>query len=89
MKAPHCVITGCALKVNGRFVAGDLFDAGTCFVFHGNVHEGEPAWMGETVYDRVLEPFDWWERRGVFVIPKEYAAMNRAAADYIGAVGRL
>lgn len=82
-----CVITGCALVTGDGWLAGDLFDTGgDDWVFSGNWDHRRslPEWQrGEPVYVRVLQPEDWWERRGVFVIPKRCAGANDAAREYI------
>jgi hypothetical protein len=87
---PRCVITGCALIVDNEWVAGDLFDAGTHWVFNGNVDLPDrslpPRWMpmSEAHYKKTLSPLDWWEKRGVFFIDKAVANLNEAALAYIG-----
>jgi hypothetical protein len=85
----QCEITGCALIHGDEWVAGDLFDAGTHWVFNGNVElQGSrsiPLWMpiSEAHYTKTISPLDWWEKRGVFVIEKSKANMNQKAIDYI------
>ena len=83
-----CIITGCSLVDTGeRWVSGDLFDAGTHYVFNGNYNNTKcvPQWVvGGPIYGRQLHPISYWERRGVFVILKEDANLNEAAKQYIG-----
>lgn len=81
----QCVITGCALVSGGRWVAGDLFELGDCYVLNGNTDCGEPEWLDMSLchYSKRLEPFNWFERRGVFVVLKEMANLNSAALDYL------
>lgn len=82
--AIQCIITGCALVAGARWVAGDLFDAGSCYIFNGNHEDGLPLWCPlPPHYTKRLEPHDWWEKRGVFVIEKTKANLNQAAASYI------
>lgn len=88
-----CLITGCAL-INGHAAAwGDLHDLGDVFIFNAVLKDLEPYWQS-------AEPFvagkyldithaDYFERRGVFVIPKHTAQLNQVAIDYIEAGKRL
>jgi len=90
-----CVITGCALVHHGRWIAGDLFDAGDHWVFNGNWNRSEPnepTWitrMDACHYRCRFEPTDWFERRGVFVIHKSNANLNQDALEYIRWDGQL
>lgn len=87
----RCVITGCALVSGHLWVAGDLFDAGTCWIFNGNVNSAvgdktvTPEWLQihSCHYEKRLEPDDWFERRGMFVIEKSAANLNEQALEYI------
>lgn len=84
-----CIITGCALVNESlqEWVAGDLFDSDEFYVFNGNfdVASFRASWLkGPPSYSKVLAPWDYWERRGVFIIPKEMANLNQAALAYIG-----
>ena len=90
----NCIITGIALvAVDGlHAVAGDLFDCGTHYVFNGNWERGKgdnyspkPAWLpvDQLPYNRRMAPTTYWERRGVFVIPKGEANLNQAAQEYL------
>lgn len=85
-----CVITGCALiGHDGRWIAGDLFDGGSQWVFNGNYRiEGlrvKPEWIDdeELHYEKHLQPDDWFEKRSVFVVDKSKANLNEAAVRYI------
>ena len=86
-----CVITGCALisPYSGCWVAGDLFDGGTVWVFNGNYAGTDPAWLPTTHvpihYSKHITPTDgnYFERRGVFVIFKDKATLNTAALEHI------
>ena len=83
----QCVITGCALVVAGDgWVAGDLFDGGSSWVFCGNVSNNQPQWLpiADLHYSKQLRPRDWFEKRGVFIIDKSEANLNEAALEYIG-----
>lgn len=82
----QCVITGCALISHTHWIAGDLFDAGNVYIFHGNYNhkEKEPTWLEmPSRYIKILEPKEWFERRGVFVIEKTKANLNDKALAYI------
>lgn len=82
-----CIITGCALiREDGQWVAGDLFDAGSVYVFNGNFDRQKAT--AKLINDAVcfsmrFAPLEYWERRGVFVIPKDQANLNSAALEYI------
>lgn len=87
----QCVITGCALIEGNRWVAGDLFDAGSVYIFNGNIHldrpsTAQPLWLPieSAHYSKTLAPDDWFEKRGVFVIEKSKANLNDAASQYVG-----
>lgn len=84
---PRCVITGLALisPADDAWIAGDLFDAGSVWIFNGNCEGGRPAWLYEEPhYQKHITPTGvFWERRGVFVIPKEDAQLNSAALEYM------
>lgn len=85
-----CVITGCALIWEGAWVAGDLFDVGTHYVFNGNFNPHDESgdgvqWIvGEPHYANTISPTDYWERRGVFVIEKSKANPSPEAMEYMG-----
>ena len=85
-----CVATGCALIWEGAWVAGDLFDVGTHYVFNGNYDHDDEAgdgiqWIvGEPFYANRISPSDYWERRGVFVVDKAKANPSEALVEYIG-----
>jgi hypothetical protein len=84
----HCAITGCALVFHGRWIAGDLFDAGDCWIFNGNYRVGsnraEADWqVGAPYYEKQLWPEDYFEKRGVFVVRKSEANLNYEAIQYI------
>ena len=83
-----CIITGCALVHGNAWVAGDLYmpsAEGDTLVFVGNQQNGEPVWIySAPQYSKRLEPFSFWDKRGIFVIRKDQANLNQAALDYIG-----
>lgn len=87
MKNP-CIITGCDLYdiEHNRWAHGDLFEYGDCFVFNAVVGtKGHVAWRTEQWGDKfvaLIHP-NYFERRGVFVIPKSSSQLNQAARDYI------
>lgn len=85
---PRCVITGCALLRQGSWVAGDLFDADTHWVFNGNIRNGaaiawQPAAPVPHYQKHITLEGEYFERRGVFVVHKSAATLNPAAIDYI------
>jgi hypothetical protein len=90
-----CLITGCELVLfrEGRWVHGDLHEAGSAVVFNAVLGEGgEAAWT----YEENLEPiwdsyrnccsiigeFPYFERRGVIVFDKYHLALNPQAGLY-------
>lgn len=88
----QCVVTGCAVIVNDRWVAGDLFQQGETFIFNGNweIEElsnyPEPAWQtGEPFYPRQinLTGHHYWERRAVFVFSENDVTFNLAILEYM------
>lgn len=86
----RCIITGCTLSdTTGRWVNGDLFDEGDCFIFNALVSEGETAWQyrhSPHRYPRELHIGDerqFFERRGVIVIEKLRCSLNTTARLYL------
>ena len=89
---PKCLITGCDLYAPDalQFVHGDLFELGSVFIFNAVTQAGgHTAWDSEidNLDDRFIQieffASDHFERRGVFVIPKEHAQVSLAAAEYM------
>lgn len=84
-----CVITGCALIWEGAWVAGDLFDVGTHYVFNGNYNlhdqtgDGVQWIVGEPLTSKTVAPTNYWERRGVFVIDKTDVTVSPSALKYM------
>lgn len=89
-----CIITGCALVDDrqGRCVWGDLHEIGESYVFNAVLDHGETAWQhGAPVHDHMKQlviadkcPADaWFERRGVFVLAKQWGELNRPAREYL------
>lgn len=90
MIQPQCVITGCAVIVDGEaWAPADLFDAGDYWLLNIGlspivkwllIHE-DPVTYTKTVS---LNPgVNWWERRGVMVVHKQSVTLNQEAIDYI------
>ena len=85
----ECIITGCDLIAGNRKAHGDLHAGGQCYVFNAVLdNHGQTSWLYRPFEEghRFLslhEGADYWERRGVIVIPKMNATFNQAAADYI------
>ena len=81
----QCVITGCALIQDDKWVSGDLFKAGDdVYIFNANNENGVPIWCdGDPFYSRTITPSDWWERRGVFIIEEKHAKFNLSALEYM------
>lgn len=87
---PQCLITGCELHspTEGWWVHGDLFRIGTSYVFNAVLNEMAEAnkQYGNTVpsWKNVLTiDGQYWEKRGVFVIPILNAELNQVAKDYV------
>lgn len=83
----RCIITGCALVDGETWIAGDLFECEGALVFHGNIDRstGLPKQFPLELchYERRLEPTNWWQRRGVFVMSASDANLNEVARTYI------
>lgn len=83
------LITGCDLYLpDGRNYHGDLWFGNGNWIFNavvdkegqaiaGTAHEGAPNFL------RVLHGVDYWERRGVFILPTNSVKLSAAAAAYI------
>jgi hypothetical protein len=89
----RCVITGCVLSIDAhRAVVGDLFDCGDSYVFNANWREPDgicwiKSWQATLSHGRQLSPIDWWEKRGVFIIPKDRAGLNDACIKHMFGAG--
>ena len=89
-----CLITGCAFVEGPRYLWGDLHKIGDCFVFNGVAHDGKARWssldelaptlMSITV-DLAIPNREYLERRGIAILPEEYAIFNDAAKAYLKA----
>lgn len=94
-----CIITGCALVTtwDGAWAWGDLHELAGCYVFNAAVipSRTEPVWhhyadAKDNVGQKQLRILSgdasiYFERRGVFVIPKMNAELNEAAAASVEA----
>lgn len=84
----ECIITGCYLVAGNKKVHGDLHAGGQCYVFNAVLDEhGQASWLHGPFEEGhralLIHPnADYWERRGVIVIPKMNATLNQGAADY-------
>jgi hypothetical protein len=87
----HCIITGCELRFVGspEWVAGDLHIQGDTFIFNGNMAAdcGGPNWLYEehshyTKKVTLVPGWDYFERRGVFVMRASRSLLNPAANEY-------
>lgn len=89
-----CIITGCALvdERESRCVWGDLHKIGDCFVFNAVLDHHECAWQyGAPLHDHLKQlvvggdtPANaWFERRGIIVVPENFATLNRPAREYL------
>lgn len=92
MSTNPCIITGCDLYdvEHNRWAHGDLFEYGDCYVFNAVVQkDNEVVWRQQQWGDKFLTLLNvqsypgYFERRGIFVIPKHLAHLNQAARDYI------
>lgn len=87
---PKCLITGCTLLDDNqeRWVHGDLYLVGGCYVFNACMTKGESAWQyrgAPADNTRILRVSgDFFERRGVIVVDSEVTALNKTARDYLG-----
>jgi hypothetical protein len=89
---PLCLITGCDLVSPLRpdtHYHGDLWELGDVYIFnavesggHGRLLIGKPS-AKHLATD--LTTAEYFERRGVFVIPKSQAFLSPAAEEYINA----
>jgi len=86
----RCLITGCCLHHlnSARFAHGDLFEeVSGAYVFMANQHSPDSDRPGETVWEReptsprvlAVQVVDFFDRRGVIVVPKDRCAMNDSA----------
>lgn len=94
-----CIITGCAMVIDGCWAWGDLFQYGDCYVFNANTctadHPGQEEIRGETKWSAGIVPTDIkqvictdrqcrpFERRGVIVAPIQSFFLNKAALEYL------
>ena len=85
-----CIITGCALRIYGKHIEawGDLHQTAQCYIFNAVLSStGETAWrLIEQAGQKALvinSGGDYFERRGVFVIPSMNAQLNPAAVMYV------
>jgi hypothetical protein len=85
----QCIITGCELRIEGHdeWVAGDLHIQGVTFIFNGNTDGTHPAWLPaeHSYYSKRITVPSWWdyfERRGVFVMNASRSLLNEAANEY-------
>lgn len=85
----RCLITGCALYVEdlGAAAWGDLHTDGRSYIFNACLRGGETAWDYQTrPTDKCLlvpDNVNFFERRGVIVVPVGCARLNPAAEAYI------
>lgn len=84
----NCVITGCSLILDNAWAACDVFEAGDHFVMNANLNkEGTVAWhkMHARRYTKEIDltGSNYWEKRGVFIVPKDQVELNQAAKEYI------
>lgn len=91
-----CIITGCALRMQDRHVYawGDLFLFGDRFVFNANTEHPTPSSVRVNWYAGGMDPRwkivtlnptdDYWERRGVFVMPAKALMLNQIAKECVG-----
>lgn len=93
---PDCLITGCALVTAHGTAWGDLHALGDCYVFNAVLDErGEVSWSAAGCPIEVTPlvktatfienpRFDWFERRGVIIMPKAAVQFNPTACLYLG-----
>ena len=84
----ECLITGCGLLTDQGYAWGDLWGGGQCFVFNAVLNNGEINWdtdpnPGARVVS-IESGLDYFERRGVVVIPKMNAKLNGPAKTWLG-----
>lgn len=80
----RCLITGVVLIVNDIAYNGDLFEQGDQYIVNCNEQSAHKPDMSKPLNLKfILLPGDFWERRGVFVVPKHAAYLSLAALDYI------
>lgn len=82
-----CIITGCSLQLEGGMdsVSGDLFIQGDRFIFNGNWQHGDACWINGVPYSKVITipvGWDYFERRGMFVMKASRALLNAVANVY-------
>jgi len=85
---PQCLITGCYATDGESYVYGDLHQVGRCFIMNTILYGGEAHREWDAVIPqgaRVLhfDPRQAFERRGVIVIPKASADLNKTAQLYL------
>lgn len=87
------LITGCGLFDQNaeRWVWGDLWEVWDTYVFNAVLHEGQTSWsygVPEALKTRNFllinhEANNYFERRGVIVVPKLDARLNFTAMKYL------
>jgi len=86
-----CIITGCALTLSddtSRYAWGDLHMFEDCFVFNASTDSSGGVNWGAILPScaKVVNiPIDvnYFERRGVFVMPGLYRLLNKEATKYV------
>ena len=92
MSQTGCIITGCQLRLEGstHAVAGDLYLQGDRFIFNGNMDTVTRGalWVPKEElghYSKVITipvGYDYFERRGLFVMKANRELLNEAANKY-------
>lgn len=84
-----CLITGCALVIEGNSLWGDLHEEQDCYIFNGVLKGGEALWQYGDTPPPAIKQIVWtggwapFERRGVVILPKKLCELNQAAKDYL------
>lgn len=85
-----CIINGCDLidEYSGRHVHGDLHLEGDCYVFNACPDGGNntawrysPSDASKTI--TLSAAHNWFERRGVIVVSKDWAVLSEKAQAYL------
>jgi hypothetical protein len=84
------IITGCDMTYQGERYHGDLWASTTLYVFNPVFDPStlQMKKLQDIRSEKCLEVFDHadtWERRAVFIVPKQDAELNATAKEYIGA----
>lgn len=86
MSFAKCIITGCDLYIadEGKVLHGDLFDAGTVWIFDGTGCEWEHTW-NSSEDDKALRVLgvDYFEKNKVVVVTKQGCRLTEAAKEYL------